>query len=85
MVKKTQSIESKNTTFLAFLCPGWFFPYNDLAGTILGYLPTQHNYLRYRPVPSEKFSDLPHSHSPNLPYSKGVGSLAAAIRFLKVV
>jgi hypothetical protein len=27
----------------------------------------------------------PGMHSPNLPYSKGMGSHAAAIRFLKVV
>ena len=27
MVKKTQSIEGKNSTFLAFLHPDWFLPY----------------------------------------------------------
>ena len=32
MVKKTQSIEGKNPTFLAFPHPDWFLPYMEDQG-----------------------------------------------------
>ena len=31
MEKKTQSIEGKNPTFLAFSDPDWFLPYKDIC------------------------------------------------------
>ena len=42
-------------------------------------------YPEVQPSPNPSRGALGSLHSPNLPYSKGIGSLAAAIHFLKVV
>ena len=37
MIKKTQSIEGKNPTCLAFSHPNWFLPYVSRKGRLVNY------------------------------------------------